>query len=193
MQICCPVCDSAFPIAAGFAEADGKRLAVILAEFEPTLGRAMIGYLSLFKPGKTQLRLARAAKLAAEVKALVDEGSVAKDERTGVRRQATPVLWTAGIEMMLAQRATLTLPLDSHGYLRAVVFGLADKVDAQAEREREKNLQAGRRTPTSSPASSSRLAEALDHISQMENMGAYSPADAETKRAEAHAKFGSKS
>lgn len=145
MQVCCPVCDTPFPLAAGFSEADGKRLAALLAEFEPALGRATIGYLALFKPAKTALRIARAAKLVGELQQLVAAGAVCKDERGGVRRPASPATWAAGIEQMLAQRASLSLPLDGHNYLRAVVFGLADKADAVAERQREADLQQGRR------------------------------------------------
>ena len=52
--------------------------------------------------------------------------SLSDDERNGVRRSASPAMWATGIEQMLAQRGSLTLPLENHNYLRAVVFGLAD-------------------------------------------------------------------
>lgn len=38
---------------------------------------------------------------------------------------------------MLSSRGGLSLPLDNHHYLRAVVFGLADQIDAKAEQARE--------------------------------------------------------
>ena len=75
----------------------------------------MMAYLRLFKPPKTGLRPARWIKLASQVLALVQAGSVCRDERSGVRRAASPQLWAEGMEIMLAQRDSLTLPLETHG------------------------------------------------------------------------------
>ena len=146
MQLTCPCCDVEFPIEAGFADDDGKRLAAVMAEFEPALGRSVLRYLRLFKPAKTALRSARAAKLVRELAELVKAGTVCRDERTGLRRPASAAVWSVGIEQMLASRATLTLPLENHNYLRAVVFGLADHADAQAEQAREQARRTPRRT-----------------------------------------------
>ena len=82
MHVTCPSCHEPFPIVAGFLEADGKRLAALLAEMEPVLGRAVLAYLRLFKPAKQGLRTTRAVKLVAELDAMVREGSVTRDERT---------------------------------------------------------------------------------------------------------------
>ena len=192
MRVCCPVCDTAFPIAAGVTEDDGKRLAQLMAEFDPALGRATIVYLGLFKP-RTELRLSRAVKIAAELKVLVDAGTVSADDRTHLRRPAAPAMWVAGIEQMLAQRSRLKLPLDNHNYLRAVVFGLADKVEADAERAREQQLREGRR-PAAATAATTRslLAIALENIDHDLHIGIIAtPAEAEQKRAEARVKYGS--
>lgn len=142
----CPCCDVEFPIEAGFADDDGKRLAAVLAEFEPALGRSVLRYLRLFKPAKTALRSARAAKLVRELAELIKAATVCRDERSGLRRPASAAVWNAGIEQMLANRASLTLPLENHNYLRAVVFGLADQADAQSEHTREQARKMPRRT-----------------------------------------------
>lgn len=144
MQLTCPSCSCEFPIEAGFADADGKRLAALFAEIEPALGRAVIGYLRLFKPPKNALRTARAIKVLQQLLELVNAGSVCRDERGGVRRPASPATWTAAIEQMLQGREKLTLPLDNHNYLRAIVFGMADAADAVRERTQEANVRAGR-------------------------------------------------
>lgn len=136
VKVTCPCCYSDFPIEAGFSDADGKRLAALMAEFEPSLGRAALSYLRLFKPPKTGLRVSRAVTIIAELLQLVRAGTVCRDERNGLRRPAPASVWTAGIEQMLAQ-AGIATPLDGHNYLRKVVFALADQVDAQAERARE--------------------------------------------------------
>lgn len=144
MQVCCPVCATDFPVEAGLTEGDGKRLAASLAGMDPALGRAVISYLRLFKPAKTALRMARAVTICSELQKLVDAGTVCRDERTGVRRPASPALWAGGIEQMLAQRDRLVLPLANHNYLREVVYGLADKADAVAEQAREQAARTGR-------------------------------------------------
>ena len=178
MQLVCPCCDTPFPIEAGLADADGKRLAALLAEMDPALGRAVIGYLRLFRPAKQALRTARAAKLVAELDALVRAGTVCRDERAGVRRPATSAHWAEGIEQMLGQRERLTLPLSTHHYLRAIVFGLADQADAAAERQREADVRAGRgRSGTSGAPDAGAIArrlalqEALSKINSLQDLG----------------------
>lgn len=195
MRATCPECGAQAHLSAFFAEDDGKRLAALLAGMQPELGRAVIGYLGLFKPAKTALRLARALKIAQEVAELVAAGTVCKDERTGVRRPALPAHWSAGIEQMLAQRDRLTLPLDGHGYLRAVVFGLADKQDAARERQAEADARAGKhlgggsgnavQTPKETP-----LERQLNWIARMVELGQFDAAKAEEERAKARDKFG---
>lgn len=195
MRATCPECGSYGHLSTFFTEDDGKRLAASLADMEPTLGRAVIGYLGLFKPAKTALRMQRAAGLVDELRALVAAGAVCRDERSGVRRPAPPAMWAQGIEQMLAQRASLTLPLQGHGYLRAVVYGIADSADAAAERQKEQDARVGKHLGTSSgkaatPAES-KLENALRFIDQQAGYGVYAtPEEAEAARADARRKHG---
>ena len=125
MRVQCPCCGEQFPLEAGFLDDEGKRLAAQFADIEPRLGRAILGYLRLFSPAKRGLRTTRAIKLVEELMVAVNAGSVTRDARTADSKPASPAMWTAGIDQMLAQRERLTLPLDNHHYLRAVVFGIA--------------------------------------------------------------------
>lgn len=143
MHLTCPTCAERFPLAAGLADEDGKRLAALFAIMEPVLGRAVISYLRCFKPPRQALRTARAVRVVAELQALVETGDVCRDERGGVRRPATPALWAAGIEQLLAAPGKLNLPLANHHYLRAIVYGLADQADAAHERQREADRRVG--------------------------------------------------
>ena len=194
MRATCPECGAQAHVTAFFVEDDGKRLAMTVAGLEPELGRALLGYLGLFKPPKTALRMARAAKIAQEVADLVATGSVCKDERGGVRRPASPATWAAGIEQMLAQRGALTLPLESHGYLRAVVFGLADKADAAAERQREASARAGKHLTTASATPGAARESAYENqmrwIEQTLRTGGFTAAEAEQERAKARQRYG---
>lgn len=191
----CPHCAFQAEIEAFFVDDDGRRLAAVSAELPPECGRAVLAYLRLFKPPKTGLRTARAVKLAREVVTLIAAGTVCKDERSGVRRPASPSMWAQGIEQMLAQRDRLSLPLESHGYLRAVVYGLADSVDAAAERQREadarvgKHLREGSEKPVSAPVES-KLQNALAYIAQQVHVGTMSQEQAEMERAKAREKYG---
>lgn len=171
MHVTCPSCNDSFPIVAGFLEGDGKRFGMALAGMEPALGRAVVEYLALFTPTKQKLRLARAVKLVTALDALVREGTVCRDERGGVRRPATAAHWVAGIEQMLEQRARLTLPLANHHYLRAIVYGLADQADAQAERQREADKKAGRHLQAGSSAGAVDTTAGARRMAFVEAMG----------------------
>lgn len=192
MRITCPNCAETYPIEAGFADSDGKRLAVLFAEMEPALGRAVINYLRLFKPPKSALRTVRAIKIVAQLLDLVRTGTVCRDERSGLRRPASHAMWAAGIDQMLAAPGKLTLPLGNHHYLRAIVFGIADQADAHAERAHEQQL----RTPsrgTGQPADirqESPLEAMLAWLRQQRDYGLITPDDYKAQAAAARAKQG---
>ena len=177
MHATCPHCAFTAEIEAFFVDDEGKRLAAAVAELPPECGRAVLGYLRLFKPAKTGLRTARAVKLARETAALVAAGTVCKDERGGVRRPASPAVWAQGIEHMLAQRDRLNLPLESHGYLRAVVFGIADSADAAAERQREADARVGRSRATLSEKSDRKVSPRAEHIAWAQQMHRLDPTE----------------
>lgn len=144
MRTTCQNCGESQPLEAGFLDDDGKRLAMLCAEMEPVLGRAVLAYLPLFKPAVSKLRTARAVKIVQQLAVLIDAGTVCRDERGGIRRKATPAMWAEGIDQILANLRTVELPLANHNYLRAVVFGLADAVDADAERRKEADMRVGK-------------------------------------------------
>lgn len=191
MHVTCPSCCERFPLAAGLADDDGKRLAALLAGMEPVLGRAVVGYLRLFKPAQQGLRTARAARLVQELVALVDAGSVCKDERGGLRRPATAALWAEGIEQMLATTGRLSLPLANHNYLRAIVYGLADQADAANERQREAQRAVGaHRRNVSGKTVESPLRNQLAWLAQQLSLGQISEDEHDAEAAKARAKHG---
>jgi hypothetical protein len=194
MHVACPTCGEAFPIGAGFHDADGKRFGMLLAGMEPALGRAVIEYLPLFNPAKQKLRLSKAVKLVEALDALVREGTVCRDERSSVRLPATVAHWITGIEQTLAQRARLTLPLQNHHYLRTIVYGIADQAAATKERQTEVDKRAGRHLePAQGGAQrSTRVAlnDALRAIESDVRLGIVSAEKAEQLKADTLARFG---
>lgn len=123
IRVTCPACGCRGDVEAFMVDDDAKRLAAQFAGLEPALARAALAYLRLFRPPARELRMARAARIVDELVALVQTGTVCRDERTGQRRPAPPAVWTAALEQMLA--APPSEPLTNHNYLRAVAWGAA--------------------------------------------------------------------
>lgn len=144
---CCPSCGFSGEIEAFLIEPEAKRAIARVAALEPAIGKLVGPYLRLFANGKRGVQLRRAVALIDELAALVDAGEVCRDERVGVRRPASPAMWATGMEQMIGRPPSG--PLKNHHYLRAVVFGIADSADAQAERQREESARTGRRVSRS--------------------------------------------
>jgi len=178
LRATCPACGCDGDISAFFADGDGKRLAALFAGLDPALGRAVLTYLRLFKPAKTQLRLARALKVATALLALVDDGRVCKDERSGQYRATTPALWAEAIEALLAKPPG-GLPLTNHHYLRAVVWGLAEHAAAAAEAKAEEAKRV-RKSAQAAPAEPAHISR-IRWLRQQAEYGAISQADADAE------------
>ncbi|MGO1073191.1 hypothetical protein [Lysobacter sp. CA199] len=196
VQMTCPCCFAEFPVEAGLVEADGKRLAAALGVMDADLVRVLFGYLRLHKPAQRALAQHKALTLAVEIGDLVASGEV---RRNGVSRPASLAVWAQAIEQMLEGRSSLRLPLKGHGYLLEVVFGLADRADAENEREREQRVREGRRPdavaqpkPKTSDAQARReaLENELYDIAHRLRFEQISEQDAQRLRAEAPKKHG---
>lgn len=184
---CCPSCGFSGEIEAFLIEPEAKRAIARVAALEPAIGKLVGPYLRLFANGKRGVQLRRAVALIDELAALVDAGEVCRDERVGVRRPASPAMWAAGMEQMIGQPPSG--PLKNHHYLRAIVFGLADQADAQAERAREESARQGRRS-ASGPrrAVDDPVAVAISWTRQQVDLGAMTQEAADAYVAKARAK-----
>jgi hypothetical protein len=195
MRATCPDCGATGHIAAFFADDDGKRLVAAVVDLPAELQRPALGYLGLFKPAKNALSVPRATRLVQELQQLVATGTVSRDDRTGLRRQAAPTMWAEGIEQMLTNRNGLTLPLANHNYLRAVVFGIADQADARAERAQEQQRQTGQHRTTNNPAKREqtpreRYENHVAWLRQQHSYGASTREELDHAIAEARARYG---
>lgn len=140
MRITCPSChaEASLEVLVG-READARAVSAFLAR-HVLLGDALLRYVALFRPAKRRLGLARMVALIEELMPDIERGAIA---RKGRDWPVTHELWRTAIEQVLSNRdkGTLSLPMTGHGYLYEVLQSLADKAEAQAEREAE----AGRR------------------------------------------------
>jgi hypothetical protein len=115
---------------------EGRHVLANIVTLGVPLGAQLLRYVGLFRPGKRALAMGRTLALLAEIWPDMQRGAI---NRKGRDWATTPEMWSQAIEQLLASRdkGSLTLPLTSHGYLYEVLCGLADKVEAQLERDRQ--------------------------------------------------------
>lgn len=167
----CTACGVRQPLEAGLIGDDAKLLAGITAVMDPVVARAALGYLRLFKPPGSELRLIRAVKILRELHDLVRAGTVSADERSALTRPATAAMWAAAIEQLLAHPPG---KLENHNYLRKVVWGLADKSDALQERQGTPRAPAA---AVVTPAPAGSVQDHLDWLGQQLRFGRMSQTD----------------
>ena len=111
MHIRCPACRATFSLEVAVQEAEVDRFVATIAG-QP---RALLEYLSLWRPARSRLTWARAAKLAEEAVALAR--AVDADSS---RFEAALMNTVSGIRAKVADGQG-QLPITSHGYLRKVL------------------------------------------------------------------------
>lgn len=136
----CPVCRNVLTAEVVFAHEGIRDAILLLVNAHPEgakLLRPLLGYVGMFAPAKTEMRYERVATVLADVIASIKAGTV-RDVH-GVTHAAPMDYWRMALEEMAARRdkGQLKLPLKSHGYLHAVVVGMADKAAASDERKTE--------------------------------------------------------
>ncbi|MFT7722248.1 MAG: hypothetical protein QM788_05395 [Roseateles sp.] len=138
-DLSCPICGTELTMAGLLADSDAQQAFARLAAVSIPLGARVMQYLTLFTPPKTRLTVAKQVKLVLQLLPdLEREAITAKGRDWAVPRQA----WAAGLDQVLASRERLDLPLKGHGYLFAILVGLADKHEARQERDAEAQRRA---------------------------------------------------
>jgi hypothetical protein len=184
----CPACGCQADIEAFLVEDEAKRLASRVAGMEPVLGRASLAYLRLFKPPRTALRLSRAVTLIEDLIALVESGTVSRDDRSQARRATTAAMWAAGIETMLASPPP-DLPLPNHNYLRSVVFRIAEEGGSALHTSRPAPTAIG---PSPIKPPEDPMLNAVRYANQMMDVGGWDQQQRDEYIAEQQAKLESK-
>lgn len=111
-----------------------RRLIADVVTVSLPLGALVIRYLQLFKPAKQKLRMARVREVLAELLPDIQRSTI---ERNGRIWPAGPDAWKAALQAVFdaQEKETLVLPLSGNGYLYQVLMRMADRVEAQAERQ----------------------------------------------------------
>lgn len=134
--IACPACGTELTIEQLVAHLDDEKAFSRLVALSVPMAHLVVSYISLFKPEKQALTLRKKVRLIAQLLPNLRRQAITHKGRDW----AAPLEnWARAIEQMLAARAggRLDLPMSSHGYLYATLAGMADKVEAQAEQQRE--------------------------------------------------------
>ena len=146
-DLSCPVCGTELDLAALFAHETDQRALARLAAVSIPLGARVLQYVALFTPPKQRLTAAKKIKLLLQLLPDLERCAITHKGRDW----PVPLsAWAQAIDQMLAARdaGRLELPMKGHGYLHAVLAGMADKHEAAAEQAREQQLRTGPRAAT---------------------------------------------
>lgn len=146
-DLSCPVCGTELDLAVLFAHEGDQRALARLAAVSIPLGGRVLQYLGLFTPPKQRLTAAKKIKLILQLLPDLERGAISwKGRDWAAPREA----WAMAIDQMLAARDAqrLELPMKGHGYLYAILAGMADRFEGQAEQQREQALRTGPRAAT---------------------------------------------
>lgn len=157
VDLACPVCGAELDLAVIFAHEHDQRALARLAAVSIPLGSRVLQYLTLFTPPKQRLTAAKKIKLILQLLPDLERQVITWKGRDWPVPLAA---WAQAIDQMLAARDAqrLELPMKGHGYLFAILAGMADKHEGQAEQQREQELRTGPRAATvNGPASVSDL------------------------------------
>ena len=142
-DLACPNCGAELDLMTLFAHESDQRALARLAAVSIPLGARVLQYVQLFTPARQRLTARKKIKLLLELLPELERGAV---QHKG-RDWAAPLpAWAEAIDQMLAARdaGRLELPMKGHGYLFAILAGMADRHEAAAEKTREEQRRAQR-------------------------------------------------
>lgn len=139
-DITCPACGAEFDLTVAFSCEEERRAFARLASVSIPLGTRVLKYIALFTPPKQRLTSAKKLKLLMQLLPDLERKAITHKGRDWT---APLDAWAQTIDQMLAARDAqrLELPMKGHGYLYAVLAGMADKHEAAQEAKREEDAR----------------------------------------------------
>lgn len=160
-DLSCPACGAEFDLSVAFASEADQRALSRLASVSIPLGARVLQYVALFQPPKHRLTAAKKIKLILQLLPDLERQAITWKGRDWAAPLAA---WAQAIDQMLDARTAqrLELPMKGHGYLYAVLSGMADKHEGQAEQQREQELRnAGRAHSSDAPTQVGQLLQGV--------------------------------
>jgi hypothetical protein len=154
MRLTCPCCGATLSLEALLNDVAARQAVAAALALPANLGPRLLRYLALFRPPNRSLTWERVARLLGELQAMIDAGHI---QRHGRPWTVNPAAWQAALDEMLERRASLTLPLKSHGYLLEILAGQASQAEARQEAQTETDRRAGGRRSPEPPPDDDRL------------------------------------
>lgn len=130
MNLCCPTCGFKASIEVFAGDKAARHVMVLMGRVPPPLSELVLRYLGLFAPAKHAITIPRMKRLLEELVPMIEAGRINRARREWPVSLAQ---FEDGLQAMCDKRASLPLPLKSHGYLLEVLAGAVDKIEAQAE------------------------------------------------------------
>lgn len=137
-DITCPACGAEFDLSVAFATEEERQAFARLASVSIPLGTRVLKYIALFQPPKQRLTSAKKLKLLMQLLPDLERKAITHKGRDWpVPLEA----WAQAFDQMQAAREAgrLELPMKGHGYLFAILSGMADKHESAAEQQREQD------------------------------------------------------
>ena len=116
MKVRCPACGASMSLEVLIAHDDAREALIALTGISDELTRAMLRYLTLFRPSEKDLSFARVAKLLGELLPMIRAQEISRNRHSyPAPREAW--IWAANRCIEARDKGRLTTPLTSHGYL----------------------------------------------------------------------------
>ena len=140
-DLSCPNCGAELDLMTLFSHESDQRALARLAAVSIPLGARVLQYVQLFQPARQRLTARKKIKLLLELLPELERAAITHKGRDW----AAPLpAWAEAIDQMLAARdaGRLELPMKGHGYLFAILAGLAERHEAAAEKGRGRGRRA---------------------------------------------------
>ena len=140
MKLICPSCGGVHSAEAWQNDPIARQCLRLVCEMPHSVSKRCFAYLTLFRSPGRSLRWKTVLTLLAELKDRVSEPYV--QWKRQVARPSSASVWGDAMERMI-ECPPKHLPLKSHGYLRSVVYEIADDLDRQKEVKKNQEERTG--------------------------------------------------
>lgn len=120
----CMMCGGRTPVELAVENDAASRAVTRCMQSLGDVGRGMLAYMALHRPPKRTLTWEKVARLLDDLLTVYDRGNVTRD---GITTATSDAVWVAALAETRDAAPRLDLPLTDHGYLMAVLAGMARK------------------------------------------------------------------
>lgn len=132
MKVRCPTCGAVMSLDVLIAHDDAREALIALTGISDDLFKAVLRYLTLFRPAEKDLSFNRVSKLLGELAPMIRAGEIVRNRKAyPAPREAW--IWAATRCIEARDAGKLTPPLTSHGFLlENLTFWTPDKTSGTA-------------------------------------------------------------